>query len=251
VGATHGNDPPKGTGPEGAGQGAGGLVVRPLQGRGFPSTQPWAGTTAIHVAALRAGARGVKQSFKNRRALPPPATRTQRRLERSRARWESVAMQSRRNVRDNAPSKMGTNPQAKEGTAKKRSARKRKNPRISVVDQVMAIFRELGDERADQLAVSTAIPNAQAIIREALTRQYPGQVAHDIAFHLTDWQWDAAFIVALLLFPERFTPKQIRDGVERFAIHAPNHTAAAAKLCGWPVADIFEVGALDSDEDEA
>jgi hypothetical protein len=49
----------------------------------------------------------------------------------------------------------------------------------------------------------------------------------------------------LILFPERFTEEQIRDGIEAFIIHAPNHIAAAAKLRGLPIQDIFTVGALD------
>ena len=121
--------------------------------------------------------------------------------------------------------------------------------KMPVGEQVMAIFRELVGERASQLSV--AIPDAQPIIRKALLTEHPEEIAHDIAFHLTDWHSDAAFIVAMLLFPERFTRAQIRDGVQQFAIHAPNHTAAAAKLCGWPVSDIFEIGALDATDENA
>lgn len=116
--------------------------------------------------------------------------------------------------------------------------------KVPVDEQVMAIFRELVGERASQLSV--AIPDAQPIIRKALLSEHSEDIAHDIAFHLTDWHSDAAFIVSMLLFPERFTREQIREGVLRFVIHAPNHTAAAAKLCGWPVSDIFEIGALDA-----
>ena len=115
----------------------------------------------------------------------------------------------------------------------------------------MEIFRVLVGERAEQLATPTAIPKAQAIIAKALRSRFPENIAYDIAFHLTDWHADAAFIVAILLFPERFTPAQIRDGVEQFAIHAPNHTAAAAKLCGFPIGDIFEIGALDATDEDA
>jgi hypothetical protein len=51
--------------------------------------------------------------------------------------------------------------------------------------------------------------------------------------------------MALLLFPERFAPDEIRDGIEDFLIHAPNHVAAAAKLRGYPVQDIFEIDGLN------
>ena len=116
-----------------------------------------------------------------------------------------------------------------------------------VEDLVMTIFHELAGERAGQL--KAAIPNANSAIRKSLATRHSKGTASDIAFHLTDWNYDAAFIVALLLFPERFSPAQIRAGIERFAIHAPNHVAAAAKLCGWPVEDIFDVGALTANSE--
>ncbi|MGH2548563.1 MAG: hypothetical protein ACRDHN_04190 [Thermomicrobiales bacterium] len=76
-------------------------------------------------------------------------------------------------------------------------------------------------------------------------------MVRDIAFHLTDWAADAAFLVALHLFPERFTAEEIADGIESFLIHAPNHVAAAAVLSGWPPKDIFGVAGspkkLDAD----
>jgi hypothetical protein len=66
--------------------------------------------------------------------------------------------------------------------------------------------------------------------------------AADIAFHLSDWAEDAAFLIALHLFPERFTVKEIHEGVVALLIHAPNHIAAAAHLAGWPLRDVFGVG---------
>jgi hypothetical protein len=44
-------------------------------------------------------------------------------------------------------------------------------------------------------------------------------------------------IVALHLYPERFTPKEIEAGVELFLCHVPNHVIAAARLAGHPVED--------------
>ena len=113
----------------------------------------------------------------------------------------------------------------------------------TVEDRVATIFRELVGDGADQLTVG--IPSAQQIAHKALAHEFDDKRAFDIAFHLTDWNSDAAFIVALLLFPERFTPDEIRDGIEDFLIHAPNHVAAAAKLRGYPVEDIFQIDALN------
>ena len=121
--------------------------------------------------------------------------------------------------------------------------------KIDVDEVVMNLFRELVGERAERLAGAFYNEVAQRAMQEAIKEEFPAKSAHDIAFHLADWNNDAAFIVAVLLFPERFTKEQISSGIEGFLIHAPNHVAAAAKLAGWPVEDSFNVGALDGAEE--
>lgn len=116
----------------------------------------------------------------------------------------------------------------------------------SAGEKAIAILREMAGDRALQLGV--AIPEAQATAREALKERFGAKQASEIAFHLTDWNSDAAFLVALLLCPERFTPEEVQEGVQRFLLHVPNHVAAAAKLHGHPVEDVFEVGALDPED---
>jgi hypothetical protein len=122
--------------------------------------------------------------------------------------------------------------------------------------KALAIFRELVSERASRLSASHYNHDAAATMARALSpapddRSSPEDcIARDIAFHLTDWASDAAFIVALQLFPERFTAAEIESGVEGFLIHAPNHVAAAAVLSGHPIEDIFEVGALNGPADD-
>ena len=110
-------------------------------------------------------------------------------------------------------------------------------------DKAIAIFRELVGDRANQL--SDAVSEAQRIARTALAEDFDAQTAEDIAFHMTDWNSDAAFITAFLLFPDRFTAEEIRQGILDFLIHAPNHLAAAAKQHDCPIQDTFEVGALN------
>jgi len=73
--------------------------------------------------------------------------------------------------------------------------------------------------------------------------------AHDIAFHLTDWIRDAAFLVALHLYPERFEPRAAVAGIATLLAHAPNHLAAGAELFGVPVGDVFEVGVCKGRKD--
>jgi hypothetical protein len=118
----------------------------------------------------------------------------------------------------------------------------------NVDKKVSAIFQELVQDRAQQFKVG--VPTAQKVIAHALAGEYSAKTAQEIAFHLTDWNSDLGFVVAVLLYPERFTTEEIKAGVENFIVHAPNHVAAAAKLCGYPVADIFEIGALDGNKDD-
>jgi hypothetical protein len=103
---------------------------------------------------------------------------------------------------------------------------------------VRTIFAELAGERAPRLGAN----GAQGVIAAALTDELGPERADHVAFHLSDWGEDAAFLVAVHLFPERFTVEEIRNGVLAFLIHAPNHIAAGAHLAGWPVQDLFEVG---------
>ena len=118
--------------------------------------------------------------------------------------------------------------------------------------KVAAIFRELVRERASRLDGSHYNRDSAAAIARALSfctddrSSSADCTARGIAFHLTDWASDAAFIVAVQLFPERFTATEIAEGVEAFLYHAPNHVAAAAVLSGQPAEDIFGVTSKDS-----
>ena len=104
------------------------------------------------------------------------------------------------------------------------------------------IFQELaGPERAKWLGAG--VPSrcmeqiAQAVSAES---GYSEQVGFDIGFHVADWQADAAFLVALHLFPDRFTAEEIDEGVRSLLIHVPAHVIAAARLAGHPTEDIFD-----------
>jgi hypothetical protein len=108
----------------------------------------------------------------------------------------------------------------------------------SVREKVFAIFEELAGERFR--AASQGMPLMHAI-QSAIASDFDETTSHDIGFHLADWIEDAEFLVALKMFPERFTKEEVAQGVLDFVIHAPNHCAAAAALHGHPVSDIFEV----------
>lgn len=118
-----------------------------------------------------------------------------------------------------------------------------------VDSKVAEIFLEIAGERAQNLSSSATPPDSAGLIQKAFSRALGSANARDLGFHLTDWNDDAAFIIALHLFPERFDVEEVEAGVTNFLVHAPNHIAAASKLAGYPIKDIFEVGALDGEED--
>src|SRR5436305_8158574 len=120
----------------------------------------------------------------------------------------------------------------------------------SVEEKVHAIFTELVGDRAKRLKGDTPSFAALRAFESALAADYPPEVAADVAFHLVDWNWDAAFLVAVHLFPERFTAEELVDGADKVLIHAPNHLAAAATLVSHPIEDIFEVGVPRSAREE-
>ena len=113
----------------------------------------------------------------------------------------------------------------------------------SLHEKVEAIFRELAGDRVAMLSATTLPAGITSTITAALAAEDASdeEILHadEIAFHLTDWNSEAAFLVALHLFPERFTPEEIREGVEAFLIHAPHHIIAAARLAGHPTDDIL------------
>ena len=115
----------------------------------------------------------------------------------------------------------------------------------SVSEKVITVFRELVGDRADRLRGDRHASDASRALEPALAADGHPKNAAELAFHLSDWNWDAAFLVAVHLFPERFTPEELSVGADMVLMHAPNHLVAAAKLAGHPVEDIFEVGALD------
>ena len=112
------------------------------------------------------------------------------------------------------------------------------DPIETVLRKVAAIFAELVGERAKRLDGSVIAEPAMSTIAAALAEEY-GEKANEIAFHMADWNSDAAFVVAIHLFPERFTPEEIAAGVGLFLVHAPNHIRAACGLTGQYVWESF------------
>lgn len=109
----------------------------------------------------------------------------------------------------------------------------------SVTAKVDAIFRELAGSRADALLGDQPARTANDILGHALATDRDELQADEMAFHLVDWNSDAAFLVAFMLFPERFTPEELRAAVGMFLAHVPAHVLAAAGVGGYEAKDIF------------
>ena len=113
------------------------------------------------------------------------------------------------------------------------------DPIDTVNAKVLEIFTELIGERAKRLDGSVVSSAARDAITAALTEDRGFEKAATIALHLADWNWDAAFIVALHLFPERFTPAEIDAGIGLFLCHAPNHIREVCRLTDTYVWEIL------------
>jgi hypothetical protein len=113
------------------------------------------------------------------------------------------------------------------------------DPTETVGQKVAAIFTELVGDRARRLDGSVIAEPAMSSIGAALAGDYGELKAAEIGFHMADWNSDAAFIVAVHLFPERFTSEEIAAGIGLFLVHAPNHIRAACRLTGSYVWEDF------------
>jgi hypothetical protein len=116
----------------------------------------------------------------------------------------------------------------------------------SVRRKVKDIFAELAPDRANAVAGDRLAKNIIFRIKEIFTEDYGDRKASTLGMHMSDWNQDAAFIVALHLYPERFTDEEIKVGIQLFLTHAPNHILAACKITDQHVWKNFP----ESDPDE-
>ncbi len=91
---------------------------------------------------------------------------------------------------------------------------------------------------------------ARKAIEEALGKGYGGASdARDIAFHLSEWFEEAAFLVALHLDPNRFSKTEIKAGVSDVLAYVLDHMWEAARVAGVPL-PCLEDETVDRDDDE-
>jgi len=122
------------------------------------------------------------------------------------------------------------------------------DPSETLDQKVKAVFIEAFGDRAERMDGSRLNVPARAAVMSALAARYGFKTAGRIALNMMDGNGDAAFIVALHLFPERFTPEEIDDGIMGFLTHAPNHIREACRLTNTYVWENFP---YDDDDEEA
>lgn len=108
-------------------------------------------------------------------------------------------------------------------------------------DPVMQIFGAFHEARQN-IRPDRVASDVQDRIASALSSEYGEEASNEIAFHLSDWTHEAAFLTALHLKPEAFTDEEIRDGVDALTIHASSHLMAATHWARQPLRDVFELG---------
>ena len=121
------------------------------------------------------------------------------------------------------------------------------NPHDIARAKAEQLFREAFGERAERLFSSQSVASTMHKVRDAFSSDLPASQAEEVGFHMADWGSDAAFVVALHLFPERFTPEEIREATRMFAAHVPYHAAAAADILGFPGSDFIGSDAHTND----
>lgn len=112
----------------------------------------------------------------------------------------------------------------------------------SVRTKVAQIFADAFGERASLFEGGIPARAANDILGAALAEHLDPLTADEVAFHLVDWETDAAFLVAFMMFPERFNHEELRAAVNMFLIHVPAHVVAATRLAGYELPDTFGEG---------
>ena len=90
---------------------------------------------------------------------------------------------------------------------------------------------------------------ARNAIEAALAKKHSLGEAGDIAFNLSAWFEEAAFLVALQLDPKRFTKEEIEASVSGVLATVLDHVWEAARVAGHPL-PCLESDFPDGDDDE-
>lgn len=91
---------------------------------------------------------------------------------------------------------------------------------------------------------------ARNAIEAALAKRHGADEAGDIAYHLSAWFEEAAFLVALQLDPKRFSKEEVEASVPGMLTTVLDHVWEAARVAGGPLPCLEgETANRDDDED--
>ena len=98
--------------------------------------------------------------------------------------------------------------------------------------KVEEIFNAAFGENAVRVFSAQNVGHTMHVVKQAFASEMDSKKAEELAFNMADWGSDAAFIVALHLFPERFTAEEIRGATSALAFHLPYHVTNVADALG-------------------
>ncbi|MEZ0385798.1 MAG: hypothetical protein ACAI34_01930 [Verrucomicrobium sp.] len=114
-----------------------------------------------------------------------------------------------------------------------------KDPNQAAFDKTAQIFQELCPNHYKNL-LDPLRPKSTEIGQELAERvsrvfaeRFGQEKAREFAIHVTGFPSDTAFLVALFLFPERFTDDEVAAGIRCFGIEASHHAVAIAKMLNY------------------
>jgi hypothetical protein len=113
--------------------------------------------------------------------------------------------------------------------------------------KTQAIFAKAFGKRAALLFKGASTARMIDTIQAAFARRMHREKASSVGFHIGDWAGDAAIVLALHMFPERFTGEEIRDVVDFVAAGLPYHCAALGTHFGYE--DLARAGIREAKAD--
>jgi hypothetical protein len=106
-------------------------------------------------------------------------------------------------------------------------------PTDRATKKARAIFVRAFGARGGLLFKSSSTAAMMETIVTAFARRMNRAKAADVGFHLGDWASEASLVVALHMFPERFTPEEVRYVANYLAAGLPYHCAALGAHFGY------------------
>ena len=118
----------------------------------------------------------------------------------------------------------------------------------SVSRKARAIFVEAFRERGAHLFVPASTSSMMHTVGTAFAGHMNTAKAEVVGFHLGDWAREAAIVLALHMYPEKFTRAEIRQVTDYLAAGLPYHCAALGALFGYE--DLARSGIRDAKQSE-